>query len=61
MREEIKTVRLLLRGFRESDYDNLFEFLSQLEDDEFERNGSSWGSINKIPSPMPFGQRTAFP
>ena len=36
MREEIKTARLLLRRFRESDYDDLFEFLSQLEDDEFE-------------------------
>ena len=36
MREEIKTDRLLLRRFRESDYDDLFEFLSQLEDDEFE-------------------------
>ena len=33
---EIKTRRLLLRPFRESDYDDLFEFLSQLEDDEFE-------------------------
>ena len=36
MREEIKTARLLLRRFRESDYDDLYEFLSQLEDDEFE-------------------------
>ena len=36
MREEIKTARLLLRRFRESDYDDLFEFLSQLEDDEEE-------------------------
>ncbi len=33
---EIKTDRLLLRGFRESDYDDLFEYLSQLENDEFE-------------------------
>ena len=33
---EIRTKRLLLRPFRESDYDDLFEFLSQLEDDEFE-------------------------
>ena len=33
---EIRTERLLLRPFRESDYDDLFEFLSQLEDDEFE-------------------------
>ncbi len=32
----IRTERLLLRPFRESDYDDLFEFLSQLEDDEFE-------------------------
>ena len=32
----IRTERLLLRRFRESDYDDLFEFLSQLEDDEFE-------------------------
>ena len=34
--EEIRTSRLLLRAFRESDYDDLFEFLSQLENDEFE-------------------------
>lgn len=33
---EIRTERLLLRPFRESDDDDLFEFLSQLEDDEFE-------------------------
>lgn len=33
---EIRTERLLLRPFRESDYDDLFEFLSQLSDDEFE-------------------------
>ena len=33
---EIRTKRLLLRPFRESDYDDLFEFLSQLVDDEFE-------------------------
>ena len=34
--QEIRTKRLLLRSFRESDYDDLFELLSQLEDDEFE-------------------------
>ncbi len=34
--QEIRTKRLLLRPFRESDYDDLFEFRSQLEDDEFE-------------------------
>ena len=33
---EIRTKRLLLRPFRESDYDDLFEFLSQLADDEVE-------------------------
>ena len=33
---EIRTNRLILRSFKESDYDDLFEFLSQLEDDEFE-------------------------
>lgn len=32
----IRTERLLLRRFRESDYDDLLEFLSQLEDDEYE-------------------------
>ena len=32
----IKTERLILRPFRESDYDDLYEFLSQLKDDEFE-------------------------
>ncbi|MBQ6481791.1 MAG: hypothetical protein IJI45_11795 [Anaerolineaceae bacterium] len=34
--KEIRTARLLLRPFQESDYDDLFEFLSQLKDDEFE-------------------------
>ena len=33
---EIRTKRLLLRPFRETDYNDLFAFLSQLEDDEFE-------------------------
>ena len=32
----IETKRLILRPFREDDYDDLFEFLSQLKDDEFE-------------------------
>ena len=34
--EEIITERLVLRAFRETDYDDLFEFLSQLRDNEFE-------------------------
>ena len=34
--KEIRTKRLILRPFRETDYDDLFEFLSQLENDEFE-------------------------
>ena len=34
--EEIITDRLILREFRETDYYDLLEFLSQLEDDEFE-------------------------
>ena len=34
--EAMRTERLLLRPFREPDYEDLFEFLSQLEDDEFE-------------------------
>lgn len=34
--KEIRTARLLLRRFKESDYDDLFEFLFQLKDDEFE-------------------------
>ena len=34
--KEIRTERLLLRPFQEADYDDLFEFLSQLKDDEFE-------------------------
>ena len=34
--KEIETERLILRPFRESDYDDLYEFLSQLRDDEFE-------------------------
>ncbi|MDI9499172.1 MAG: GNAT family N-acetyltransferase [Bacillota bacterium] len=33
---EIRTRRLILRPFREADYDDLYEFLAQLEDDEFE-------------------------
>lgn len=32
----IETERLILRPFRETDYDDLFEFLSKLENDEFE-------------------------
>ena len=32
----INTERLILRPFKETDYDDLFEFLSQLKDDEFE-------------------------
>ena len=32
----IETKRLLLREFMEADYDDLYEFLSQLENDEFE-------------------------
>ena len=32
----IRTERLILRPFRESDYDDLYEFLSQLKEDEFE-------------------------
>ena len=34
--QEIRTKRLLLRPFSESDYDDLFEFLFQLADDEYE-------------------------
>ena len=34
--KEIRTGRLLLRPFKESDYDDLYEFLLQLKDDEFE-------------------------
>lgn len=34
--KEIRTARLLLRPFRESDYGDLYEFLAQLRDDEFE-------------------------
>ena len=33
---EIVTDRLILRQFKESDYDDLFEYLEQLRDDEFE-------------------------
>ena len=32
----LETKRLILRPFKESDYEDLFEFLSQLEKDEFE-------------------------
>lgn len=34
--ESIETEWLILRPFRESDYGDLFEFLYQLRDDEFE-------------------------
>ena len=34
--EKIDTERLILRPFAESNYDDLFEFLDQLKDDEFE-------------------------
>lgn len=34
--EPIETDRLILRSFTEADYDDLFEFLEQLSDDEFE-------------------------
>ena len=34
--DTIETKRLILRPFRESDYGDLFEFLYQLRDDEFE-------------------------
>lgn len=34
--ETIETERLILRPFAESDYDDLFEFLVQLRDDEYE-------------------------
>ena len=34
--QQIRSTRLILRQFRESDYDDLYEFLSQLKDDEFE-------------------------
>lgn len=33
---EVTTERLTLRVFRETDYDDLYEFLSQLREDEFE-------------------------
>ena len=34
--EKLITERLVLRQFKEADYDDLYEFLSQLKDDEFE-------------------------
>lgn len=34
--KELITERLTLRQFKEADYDDLYEFLSQLKDDEFE-------------------------
>ena len=33
---ELRTERLILRPFRETDHSDLYEFLSQLENDEFE-------------------------
>ena len=44
----IRTERLLLRRFREFDYDDLFEFLSQHEDDEFEGYlGITWENVKE--------------
>ena len=34
--DTIETPRLLLRGFEEKDYDDLYEFLSQRKDEQFE-------------------------
>ena len=34
--KELATKRLILREFKETDYDDLYEYLSQLRDDEFE-------------------------
>ena len=34
--KKIETKRLLLRNFEESDYDDLFEFLVQRKEDDFE-------------------------
>ena len=34
--KEIETNRLILRQFRATDYDDLYEYLSQLREDEFE-------------------------
>lgn len=36
MTHEIQTKRLILRAFQAKDYDDLYEFLAQLEHDEFE-------------------------
>ena len=33
---KIETDRIILRQFEESDYDDLYEFLSQRKEDEFE-------------------------
>ena len=49
--EAIRTERLFLRPSRESDCDDLFEFLSQLADDEFEGYpGISWKTAGNVPS-----------
>ena len=34
--KELATKRLILREFKETDYDDLYEYLLQLRDDEFE-------------------------
>ena len=34
--KELATKRLILREFKEMDYDDLYEYLLQLRDDEFE-------------------------
>ena len=41
----IETKRLILREFKDTDYDDLYEFLSQLENDEFEGSPEMEGYI----------------
>ena len=36
MMQNLETERLILRNFLETDYDDLYEFLSQRKDDKFE-------------------------
>ena len=47
---EIPTPRLILRPFRETDYNDLYEFLSQLREDAEEDLLSASRSLFKLPS-----------
>ena len=63
----IETKRLVLRPFEQSDYDDLYEFLSRLEKDEFEgypgityENGKKYLADRGRPGTLPFQREQRF-